>query len=196
MDAHRVASDLQDICLEHLRHLGRSADQLSRILVYDCPPLTGKTYHPLLKRAVEWGETDVFKWRTAFHNELKLKRKVALRLGKLKVHDEWIVKADDLKRIANGKSLDVLADLPIKQHIVQKEVDLKIGIDMTTLALKKIVDQMVLISGDRDFVPAIKVARREGIEVILNPLMTTPAADLLEHVDGFESILPPKEQRN
>jgi uncharacterized LabA/DUF88 family protein len=32
------------------------------------------------------------------------------------------------------------------------------------------VQQIVLISGDEDFVPALKLARREGIDFILDPM--------------------------
>lgn len=41
----------------------------------------------------------------------------------------------------------------------QKGIDMKIGIDIATLTLKKLVQKIVLI----DFVPATKLARIEGI---------------------------------
>ena len=44
---------------------------------------------------------------------------------------------------------------------------MKIGLDMTSLSLKKMVRQIILVSGDGDFVPAAKLARREGIDVVL-----------------------------
>ena len=43
---------------------------------------------------------------------------------------------------------------------------MKIGIDITWLSLKRLVKQIILISGDSDFVPASKLARREGIRFI------------------------------
>lgn len=55
-------------------------------------------------------------------------------------------------------------------EIDQKGVDMKIGLDIASLAYKKQVDQIVLISGDSDFVSAAKLARREGIDFILDPL--------------------------
>ncbi len=39
---------------------------------------------------------------------------------------------------------------------------MKIGIDITWLSLKKLVNAIILISGDSDFVPAAKLARIEG----------------------------------
>lgn len=42
-----------------------------------------------------------------------------------------------------------------------------------------------MISGDSDFVPAAKLARREGIDFILDPLYAHIKSDLLEHIDGL-----------
>lgn len=38
---------------------------------------------------------------------------------------------------------------------------MKIGLDIATFSYKRLVDQIVLISGDNDFVPAAKLARRD-----------------------------------
>jgi uncharacterized LabA/DUF88 family protein len=66
-------------------------------------------------------------------------------------------------------------------------VDMKLGLDVASLAFKRQVNQIVLVAGDADFVPATKLARREGIDVVLDPMGGTPAADLLEHVDGVRN---------
>ncbi len=70
----------------------------------------------------------------------------------------------------------------------QKGVDIKIGIDIIHLAYKKLVDQIVLITGDSDFVPAAKVARTEGIDVILDSMGSKVTDKLAEHVDGMNSF--------
>ena len=71
----------------------------------------------------------------------------------------------------------------------QKGVDMRIGLDISTLTLKKQVDTIVLVAGDSDFVPAAKLARREGIEFILDPLWQQINEDLFEHIDGLQSGL-------
>jgi uncharacterized LabA/DUF88 family protein len=71
----------------------------------------------------------------------------------------------------------------------QKGVDMRIGIDISSLTLKKLVDTIVLVAGDSDFVPAAKLARREGIEFILDPLWQQVNSDLFEHIDGLQSGL-------
>lgn len=49
----------------------------------------------------------------------------------------------------------------------QKQVDMLLGIDMVALALKRIVSHIVLVTGDADFLPAIRLARDEGVIVTL-----------------------------
>jgi uncharacterized LabA/DUF88 family protein len=71
----------------------------------------------------------------------------------------------------------------------QKGVDMRIGIDISSLTLKKQVDTIILVAGDSDFVPAAKLARREGIEFVLDPLWQQVNSDLFEHIDGLQSGL-------
>ncbi|MEM6307401.1 MAG: NYN domain-containing protein [Pseudomonadota bacterium] len=71
----------------------------------------------------------------------------------------------------------------------QKGVDMKIGLDIAAMAYKNHVDTIVLVTGDSDFIPAAKVARREGVEVILDPLWMNVDKDLVEHSDGLVSVL-------
>lgn len=65
---------------------------------------------------------------------------------------------------------------------------MRIGLDIASLTFKKLVDQIILISGDSDFVPASKLARREGIDFILDPLGATIKPELYEHIDGLKSV--------
>ena len=74
--------------------------------------------------------------------------------------------------------------------VSQKGVDMRIGIDIASLAFKKQVDQIILISGDSDFVPAAKQARREGIDFILDSMRSPIKEDLFEHIDGMRTKAP------
>ena len=71
----------------------------------------------------------------------------------------------------------------------QKGVDMRIAIDITSISLKKQASTIVLVSGDSDFVPAAKLARREGLEIILDPLGQIVNDDLFEHIDGLNEGL-------
>lgn len=64
---------------------------------------------------------------------------------------------------------------------------MRIGLDIALLAQKKLVERIILIAGDSDFVPAAKHARREGIDFILDPMWHTIKPSLNEHVDGISS---------
>lgn len=84
-------------------------------------------------------------------------------------------------------NVDDLTEDDFKFNIEQKGVDMKIGLDIASLAYKQQVNQIILISGDSDFVAAAKLARREGIDFILDPLGAVVKPELLEHVDGVRS---------
>ena len=64
---------------------------------------------------------------------------------------------------------------------------MNIGLDIASLAQKRQVDQIILIAGDSDFVPAAKLTRREGIDYILDPIWADVKDSLFEHIDGLHS---------
>ena len=100
----------------------------------------------------------------------------------------------------SSEQVDQLRDLQerwraIEPHHValdlrQKGVDMRIGLDIASLTLKKLASTIVLVAGDSDFVPAAKLARREGLQFILDPLWQTVNDDLYEHIDGLQAGLP------
>ncbi len=100
----------------------------------------------------------------------------------------YTLRPDIVKKLFNGSMQ--ISDVGEKDFMIQvdqKGVDMKIGLDIASLAYKKQVDQIVLISGDSDFVSAAKLARREGIDVVLDPLGANIKEDLFEHIDGLRT---------
>lgn len=182
------AAELEAYCMKHIT-ASNEQRSLYRVFYYDCMPSKKKVYHPKNKDTVDLGQSPLFKWMEQFLDELKDKRKFALRLGTLS--EELIgykLKADALKKLYNGRiTLEELKDEDFELNIIQKGVDMKIGIDIASLAYKKQVDQIILISGDSDFVPAAKLARREGIDFVLDPMLANIKDDLREHIDGIET---------
>ncbi len=63
---------------------------------------------------------------------------------------------------------DELTEADYVYHAVQKGVDMKIGLDIASLAYKKLVSKIILIAGDSDFVPASKVTIPPLVEVEKN----------------------------
>ena len=184
------AIELERYCHAHL-YEGKNSErpELYRIFYYDCPPLSKKAYHPFLKKQIDLGKTDSHKWMTDFLEELKRKRKFALRLGRLSEEQcKYNLTPETVKDLCNGKiQFSDLTEHDFKIDVVQKGVDMKIGVDIASLAYKQQVNQIVLISGDSDFVPAAKLARREGIDFILDPMEAHIKPDLFEHIDGMRS---------
>lgn len=185
-----VADGMHRVCLDHLNQSGQRRN-LYRIFFYDCPPLTKKAHHPITGSAVDFSKTPVAVWRTEFHEALKKLRKVALRLGYLNEHvAHWTPRPEKLKHLLLGKiNVSALQEEDVLYAAPQKGVDMRIGLDIASISFKKQADQIILIAGDSDFVPAAKLARREGIDFILDPIWATIRSDLHEHIDGLRTVL-------
>ena len=65
----------------------------------------------------------------------------------------------------------------------QKGVDLRIGLDIATIALRQVVDVLVLVSGDSDLVPAMKFARAQGLRVYIEALGNPVRREMNAHAD-------------
>lgn len=183
-DPMQLANKLYAMAMVHAG--GR--ENLYRIFYYDCPPLDKKGHHPLTGRAIDFGKEPQAVYMNRYLEELQKKRKVAMRLGHLGGMGHWNIKPDFTKDLVTGK-LDPkeLKENDIIYDMKQKGVDMKIGIDIATLAYKQFVGKIVLIAGDADFVPAAKLARREGIDFVLDPMWQNIHPHLMEHIDGLKS---------
>ena len=71
---------------------------------------------------------------------------------------------------------------------------MKMGFDIALIATKKIADLLAIIAGDSDIVPALKLARREGMQVCLDPLRNPIRPELSEHVDFISAQITPPPQ--
>lgn len=161
---------------------------LYRIFFYDCPPLDKKLHNPITKRSVDFSKSREAEFRLELHQCLRAKRKVALRLGHLAGDTPWTIKPLVIDSLLKGKiKFEDLTGDDVVPNARQKGVDMRIGIDISSLALKKQVDQIVLVAGDADFVPAAKLARREGVDFVLDPMWQTIPPGLHEHIDGLRS---------
>jgi uncharacterized LabA/DUF88 family protein len=194
LSPEEAALKLHEMALLHLN--GRHPSRLYRIFVYDAPPAEGRHHTPLNKRSLDFSKSDLAIWRRAFHEKLRGLRKVALRMGELhKNAPFWQIKPEALKELIDGtKQWSDLKDSDFRPDIRQKGVDMRLGLDIASLAFKRQVNQIILVSGDADFVPAAKLARREGVDFILDPMGAIIRSDLHEHIDGLRSVLRPKKK--
>lgn len=172
------------------KHVGKT-NTLYRIFYYDCPPLEKRFHNPVTNKCVDFSKTKAHHFQRDFIEELKKKRKMAIRLGSLKDNGNWYIRPNRVKELLNGTiQISDLTEDDVALEIRQKGIDMKIGVDIASLALKKFVDTIVLFSGDSDFVPAAKLARREGIDFILDPMFSKVEPQLFEHIDGMSSVTP------
>lgn len=178
------ASELAAYCMDHVKHEGA---ELYRIFYYDCDPISKKAFHPLHKRTFDQSKTDDYAWKMEFFKELASKRKLAIRKGQaLEGSGEFVMKREVSKGLVTGKrGIDSIVDDDFVLDVQQKGVDVRIGLDVALITLKEYADQIVLITGDSDFVPAAKFARRNGVDFILDPMWHPFRPELGEHVDGM-----------
>lgn len=143
---------------------------LLRVLYYDCA-----LYEGTVKLPVSGGPHE-FKASDQWLRDLAAKDLFAVRRGVLKFRG-W-----KPKKIPIASA--TLADADFSPDFEQKGVDMRIGLDMASFSDGKIVDRIILVSGDTDCVPAMKHARKAGLQVVLIALpngRVTP--ELLWHAD-------------
>jgi uncharacterized LabA/DUF88 family protein len=184
-------SQLSEQISRHDFQLAES-QEFYRIFFYDCEPLKKRMHTPIGKVSKDFSKTEEAVFRGALHREIQKLRKVALRLGRLNDTTKWKLSVEATSRLIDDPTNFVAADADFKIDTIQKGVDMRLGLDVASLAFKKQVDQIVIVSADADFVPAAKLARREGIDVILDRMGAGNAArDLLDHVDGVRDCFLP-----
>ena len=155
------------------RHCLGNNEELLKILFYDCLPYQkpegGKDIlNPVSQEPLPQESGQVFA-------DLQQKNLFALRFGTLAFRG-W--------KLRNGGDRNNKDDY--KPIFEQKGVDMRIGLDMASVAELRLVDRLVLISGDTDLIPAMKLCRKRGIQVVIVKLPSMRLSPkLLAHADIF-----------
>jgi uncharacterized LabA/DUF88 family protein len=174
--AHRIEEFLDAV----KGHEALRGERLHRVYFYDAAPLNETKERPLIGNRVNFGSTETATQNRALHAALVSLPFVAMRMGELSFRG-WGVRPDVLRQ--QGVDQVVLKAEDLKPNIQQKGVDMRIGLDIAALTLKKLVRIIVLVTGDSDFVPAMKFARREGAQLFLVSLGAPIKATMIEHSD-------------
>lgn len=127
-------------------------DQRFRTYYYTCMPYQSK---PPTSQ-----ESAMYRNASRFLDKLRYLPRFEVRLGRLK------------------KTVDLQGNIEFEQ----KGVDVLMSVDMAKLAATNQIDRAVLVTGDSDFVPAIKVAK-ESINVTLHYYPGTAHYELLQVCD-------------
>ena len=179
--------NIRKYCIQFLK----PDDSLYRIFYYDTDPLKDKGHNPITKNFINFSKTRVAIDQETLFQSIKGTPHLALRKGSIIWRNkQWILNNDIFKELLSKKiSIDALEEQDVKPYIEQKAVDMKIGLDIALISIKKLADMLIIITGDADMVPALKLARREGMQVGLDPLGCNIQPQLAEHVDFITSFV-------
>jgi len=160
------------------------SEDILRVLYYDCAPYSGTATVPISGSKITFEGSDV--WL----KELAQKDLFAIRRGVLKFRGFVLRK----ERIPYRPSVP-LQDSDFEPKFEQKGVDMRIGLDMAIFSSNRAVDLIALATNDTDCIPAMKHARRAGIQIALVVVPGyKPAAELSAHADYIRTIPWPKAQ--
>jgi uncharacterized LabA/DUF88 family protein len=119
--------------------------EILRTYYYHCLPYQSDP--PTTQEATRFGRMQ------SFVDQLNRLPRFQIRLGKLALRG---IRADG------------------ERIFVQKRVDIMLGVDLVLLSAKGQISNAVLLAGDSDFLPAVEVARNEGVLVHLYHFTKNP----------------------
>jgi uncharacterized LabA/DUF88 family protein len=179
---HATADDIVAEC-DRLRALPEVRDyELLRIYYYDAPPSSESLIRPVSRERLNLTTTDRFRQAQSLYDQLELKAHFALRMGETHLSSTgWWVKPRVAKTLI--ASPRPLTDEDFDLDLTQKGVDMRVGLDIARLSLRETVRTIIVVTGDSDFVPAFKFARREGVKIVLEPMGHNVRRELKAHSD-------------
>lgn len=174
--ADDIEAEVATIMAETQKKTGSDCkDVLFRVYYYDCTPFDGKVKKPGDTKETDYSLTKAYSVKQMVLKNIAQKERFAVRLGELSF-DGW----NENKIIDSTTGKETIEYFP---KLRQKGVDMKVGLDMAYMALKRIVDKVVLVAGDSDFVAPMKFVRKEGIQVYLYSMGHKVKSQLVEHSD-------------
>ena len=170
---------------EYIEKIGlacfNSSETIHLIMYYDCAPFNGTAIQPVS------GTQRTFTGSDAWLKKLSYKDLFSVRLGVLKFRG--FVLNNNKIPYTPGQPL---TDADFHPDFEQKGVDMRIGIDMANVSANRSADLIALATNDTDCIPAMKHARRSGLQVALVTVPGyQPVPELLAHSDLRRSIAWP-----
>jgi uncharacterized LabA/DUF88 family protein len=154
-------------------------EELFRALYYDCAPYQGQQKLPVS------GLTQTFANSGQWLSDLAKKDLIAVRLGVLKFRG-YKLKKTPVTGIA------ALTDTDFSPDFEQKGVDMRIGLDIAAYSALTTIHRIGLVTADTDCVPAMKLARKSGVQVVLISMSGgLVPRELAEHTDYVRPVSLP-----
>jgi uncharacterized LabA/DUF88 family protein len=165
-------------------------EDLFRIFYYDSEPCDQTVVNPIDGSKLDFKTTKGYGARRHFLFELGQLPFFALRCGEA-VARGWEFTNAYKHTLMKGGAPVAPQPRDVFPSIQQKGVDMRIGMDVAALAIKRLVERIILFSGDTDMIPAMKLARREGLQVFVVKLDPWPLKhNLIEDSDGVRVLTP------
>lgn len=153
------------------------SEYLFRVFYYDAPQFRGSIPLPVSGKSKTFQSSD--QWLT----DLAKRERFAVRRGSIGFRG-WKPKNIPI-------NTSPLRDEDFVPVFEQKGVDMRIGLDIAEFSEKRSVERILVVSGDTDMVPALKRARKAGLEVGMVQL-PPPAFrlhdDLMAHCDFIRPV--------
>jgi len=175
-----ATDDVVQLCDDIMAHERLQGLKLFRVFFYDAPPFEGQATNPIDSSVVNFSATVQARQNRALLDALEMLPDFAVRRGSI-IQTGWKLGSAALRNLSQSQRAIEARD--IVPDMEGKGVDLRIGLDIATLSLRRIVDTAVLVTGDSDLVPAMKFARREGLRVYLQSLGHCVRRELKAHAD-------------
>lgn len=169
--------------IERFAHMCFDEDEyLLRIFYYDAPQYRGGAKKPIS------GDYQQFNGADNWLKQLASLERFAVRRGTIGFRG-WKPKKIPI-------ASEPLTDDDFAPVFEQKGVDMRIGLDIAEFSQAKSADRIILVSGDTDMLPAMKMARRAGLEIVSvqlqDPALSLPM-DLKAHSDIVRPVPWPKQ---
>lgn len=159
--------------------------ELLRTYFYHAEPLGVTLQNPVDNSVLDLQQTDVYRNHRSMIDTLKMADDFAVRLGTV-VAGNW--KLGDRALASLRKNPREIRPKDMVPDVHQKGVDLRIGLDIARLSLTRAVDAIAVVTGDSDFIPAMKFARREAVRTYLFTLQHGVKSELKEHADRVAEL--------
>ena len=136
--------DVVAFCDHLMRKPRLAGKELFRVFYYDAPPHEGQAANPIDGSIVNFSETVQSKQNRALLDSLELEPDFAIRRGEV-IQTGWKLGSSALRNLSSTQRPITAGDLV--PNMAQKGVDLRIGLDIAWISLKRLIDVMVLVTG-------------------------------------------------
>ncbi len=152
--------EIEDFC----RSIVHPDENIVETMYYDCEPFGQVRIRPVSGTQLDFSSTVVYTIAKTFQTQMIANPFFKFRKGYLSF-DGWTVKKDTVDDLLTAPRS--LADVDFVPMLSQKQVDMKIALDVAKIALSGSAQKIVMVTCDSDFIPMIDFAKSKKLDVEL-----------------------------